>query len=130
VLGAPCDPLHEPEAQLLGGRERATRFRRGAPAPASCQHADLILREVVGSSAAEVAALLGKAAAPVNSALRRARATPDGRIPSRRRRPRAADELVLAVHRRAGDTRGAETPPCRDASCTRPPLRGDLLPLT
>jgi RNA polymerase sigma-70 factor (TIGR02960 family) len=118
--GPPADPLAplaDPDGELLWVEPAPATLWEGAPAspeasfsaresvqlafvvalqhlPAT-QRAVLILREVVGWSAAEVAALLDTTVASVNSALQRARATLD----ARRARPDATPATAALVDR-------------------------------
>ena len=94
------------------------------------QRAALILREVLGFSAREVAERLETTVAAVNSALQRARETVDERPPSgasrrpARARRRAVRELVEQLHRRLGALRRRGGRPCssEDAVLSMPPL--------
>jgi RNA polymerase sigma-70 factor (TIGR02960 family) len=118
--GAPADPhgpLADPGGELLWIEPAPATLWEGAPAtpeasfssresvqlafvvalqhlPAT-QRAVLILREVVGWSAAEVAELLDTTVASVNSALQRARATLD----AKRARPEATPASAALVER-------------------------------
>jgi RNA polymerase sigma-70 factor (ECF subfamily) len=95
------------------------------------QRAALLLCDVLGFSAAEVAALLDSTTASVNSALQRARATLDlqrsaGRLPPRRVVP--SDEAEQRLVQRyleawtAADVLGLAALLSRDAVMTMPPL--------
>ena len=95
------------------------------------QRAVLILREVLGFSAAETATMLETSTASVNSALQRARATVDERIPDRSQaaeldalgeggRRELVDAFVSAWER--ADVEGITRLLTRDARFTMPPL--------
>jgi len=95
------------------------------------QRAALLLREVLGFSAAEVATLLDSTTASVNSAVQRARATLDqqrsaGRLRSQRAVPSAEAEQRLVERYldawNAADVRGLAGLLARDAVMTMPPL--------
>ena len=96
------------------------------------QRAVLILREVLGYSAKEVAATLDTTVASVNSALQRARATVDARLPDQSQqatlRSLGDDGLREVVGRYVdawdrGDVDGVVAMLTEDASFSMPPLR-------
>jgi len=95
------------------------------------QRAALLLRDVLGFSAVEVATLLASTTASVNSALQRARATLDqqrsaGRLPLSRAEPSADAEKQLVQRYldawSAADVTGLAALLTRDAVMTMPPL--------
>jgi len=145
--GPPADPrapLGTPDRELLWIEPAPATLWEGAPAspeasfsaresvqlafvvalhhlPAA-QRAVLILREVVGWSAAEVAALLDTTVASVNSALQRARATLD----ARRARPAATPASPALVERyvaawESGDVAALAALLREDVVATMPP---------
>jgi RNA polymerase sigma-70 factor, ECF subfamily len=96
------------------------------------QRAVLILREVLGYSAKEVASTLDTTVASVNSALQRARATVDSRLPEQSQQAtlrtlgdeglrEVVDRYVDAWDR--GDVDGVVAMLTEDASFSMPPLR-------
>ncbi|HEY3765992.1 MAG TPA: sigma-70 family RNA polymerase sigma factor [Gaiellales bacterium] len=93
-----ASPVHEPAARyaLREGMELA--LMQAIQNLPGRQRAVLILRDVLGWTAPEVAALLETSTAAVNSALQRARATIDRLLPEPERRPpaAAADRALLA----------------------------------
>jgi RNA polymerase sigma-70 factor (ECF subfamily) len=88
-------PIYDPAARyaLREGMELA--LLRAIQELPGRQRAVLILRDVLGWSAAEVAELLQSSVASANSALQRARATIDAHMPASRRIAAAAEELRL-----------------------------------
>jgi len=95
------------------------------------QRAALLLRDVLGFSAAETAQILQTSPASVNSALQRARATVDGHRASGRLRPATADReaarmladrFTTAWH--AGDIPALVSVLAEDCLLTMPPLPG------
>jgi RNA polymerase sigma-70 factor, ECF subfamily len=95
------------------------------------QRAALLLFEVLGFSAAEIAAIMDTTAASVNSALQRARATVADKVPSRAGQPalrKAADarlratvaEFAGALER--GDSDGLVALLTKDVTWSMPPL--------
>ena len=93
------------------------------------QRAALVLRDVLGLPAAELAGLLGTSVAAANSALQRARATMAQHLPSHRldwsaRRPSADERDLLArfidAHERC-DTAAAAAIAAEDIRVTMPP---------
>jgi RNA polymerase sigma-70 factor (ECF subfamily) len=97
------------------------------------QRAVLILREVLGFSAAEVADALGSTSASVNSALQRARKAVEERIPDRSQQATArslGDEQVRGLVERfsdalqRGDTAGILAVLAEDVTFSMPPYTG------
>ena len=96
------------------------------------QRAVLIIRDVLGWSARETAALLETTVAAVNSALQRARATLRKRLPERRLEPAAAEpteeeRVLLERYMEAGerdDLDGLAETLAEEARFTMPPYPG------
>ncbi len=93
------------------------------------QRAVLVLRDVLGFHAAEVAGMLESSEASVNSALQRARAALETRLPADRERsprPRSSRERILAARFadavERGDVDGMVSLLTEDALLTMPPL--------
>ena len=98
------DERESPEASCTRRQGVAVAFLAAIQMLPASQRAALLLHEVAGWRAAEVADALGTSTASVNSALQRARATLDERAPSWSRRPARTDAAtsdVLARYLRA-----------------------------
>jgi RNA polymerase sigma-70 factor (TIGR02960 family) len=122
------DAAPGPEARYETKEAVALAFVSGLQQMAPRQRAVLVLRDVLGFGAAEVAEMLDGSEASVNSALQRARATLDARLPADRTRaplPRSARERDLvarfAAAFEADDVDGVIALLTDDAWVTMPP---------
>jgi RNA polymerase sigma-70 factor, ECF subfamily len=121
----------EPEAEVVARETIELAFIAAIQLLPPKQRAALILRDVLGWSAAESASLLGISVPAANSALQRARATLNRHLPSRRLDWKAADdpsEEERALLERYMDATDRNDPAAMvrllraDAFCSMPPL--------
>jgi RNA polymerase sigma-70 factor, ECF subfamily len=97
LLEGVIDTAPGPEARYEAKEAIALAFVSGLQHLPPRQRAVLVLRDVLGFHAEEVAEMLGASPASVTSALQRARATMDGRVPPGR------DRLSLPLSSRHAD---------------------------
>ena len=128
MLEGIADLAPGPEARYEAKEAVALAFVSGLQHLPARQRAVLVLRDVLGFQASEVAEMLDGSEASVNSALQRARATLDSRLPASRERaplPRSARERELlarfAEAFESGDTAGVVELLTDDALLTMPP---------
>jgi RNA polymerase sigma-70 factor (TIGR02960 family) len=125
------DATSSPEARFEARESIALSFVAGLQRLPTQQRAALVLRDVLGFSAAEVAEMLGSTPASVNSALQRARAAFD---PSRERDhvmlPRSRNEVETVEHfvdaLEGGDIERVVALLTDDARITMPPQPFEL----
>ena len=123
------DTLLGPEARVEHKETVSLAFVAALQRLPARQRAVLVLREVLGFQAAEVAAMLESSAVSVNSALQRARVALDARLPADRERPpkpRSPRERELAARFadaiERGDVDGMVALLTDDAQLSMPPL--------
>lgn len=128
MLEGVADLAPGPEARYEGKEAIALAFVAGLQHLPPRQRAVLVLRDVLGFSAAEVAEMLDGSEASVNGALQRARATLDARVPPSRERsplpPSARERQLLGRFAEAfegGDVDGIVQLLTDDALLTMPP---------
>jgi len=131
VLEAVPSGAAEPEAEVVARETIELAFIAAIQLLPPKQRAALILRDVLGWSAAESASLLGTSVAASNSALQRARATLKRHLPPRRLDWRAGEEPTeeeRALLDRYMDATDRNDPAAMvrllhaDAFCAMPPL--------
>jgi RNA polymerase sigma-70 factor (ECF subfamily) len=122
------DAAPGPEARFETKEAVALAFVAGLQHLPPRQRAVLVLRDVLGFQASEVASMIDSSEASVNSALQRARATLESRLPASRERaplPRSARERELlaqfAEAFEAGDIDAVVALLTDDALLTMPP---------
>ena len=126
----PSDVGADPEARYEAKEAIALAFVTAVQHLPPRQRAVLVLRDVLGFRAAEVADMLDSSEASVNSALQRARATMDSRLPGPDREraplPRSARERDIATRFAtafaANDINGVVALLTDDAWFTMPPV--------
>jgi RNA polymerase sigma-70 factor (ECF subfamily) len=128
MLEGIADVAPGPEARYETKEAVALAFVAGLQHLPPRQRAALVLRDVLGFQATEIAEMLDASEASVNSALQRARATLDARLPASRERaplPRSARERELlgrfAEAFETGDIDGVVNLLTDDALLTMPP---------
>jgi RNA polymerase sigma-70 factor (ECF subfamily) len=128
LLEGIADRAPGPDARYETKEAVALAFVAGLQHLPPRQRAVLVLRDVLGFGAAEIADMLDSTPASVNSALQRARATLDGRLatsPERAPLPRSARERELlarfAEAFEQGDIEGVVALLTDDALLTMPP---------
>ena len=134
LLDAAAPREDEPDAVVVTRETIELAFLVALQHLPPTQRAVLIVRDVLGWSARETAALLETTVAAVNSALQRARATLRKRLPERRLEPAAAEpteeeRVLLERYMEAGerdDLDGLAETLGEEARFTMPPLPGRL----
>jgi RNA polymerase sigma-70 factor (ECF subfamily) len=133
LLAAAAPSEDEPDRALVSKETIELAFLVAIQHLPPNQRAVLIVRDVLGWSAKEAAALLGTSVAAVNSALQRARATMRARLPERRAEwapgaePSEAERALLARYMAAterDDPEGLAATLSEDARFTMPPEPG------
>ncbi|GAA1599292.1 sigma-70 family RNA polymerase sigma factor [Kribbella hippodromi] len=131
LLDEVAPPGDQPDAVVVDRETIELAFLIALQALPARQRAALIARDVLGWSAADTAGLLETSVAAANSALQRARATMQQRLPARRAdwtapQPTAEEREVLArfidAHERC-DTEAAIAIAAEDLRVTMPPDR-------
>ncbi|GAA2823352.1 RNA polymerase subunit sigma-70 [Kribbella solani] len=131
LLDEVAPPADQPDAVVVDRETIELAFLIALQALPARQRAALIARDVLGWSAADTAGLLETTVAAANSALQRARATMQQRLPARRTdwtapQPTAAEREILDrfidAHERC-DTEAAIAIAAEDLRVTMPPDR-------
>lgn len=129
LFDGPLDERESPEASITRRESVALAFVAALHWLPATQRAALLLHDVVGWQASEVAEVLETSVPAVNSALQRARATIDERSRPRAARhtdvhdPRAAASIQRYVRAwEAGDADALAAALCEDATLAMPPI--------